>query len=269
MPLTLFLKHQNQWSLRLSDQHCWVYKEKDTVTPVSLDDSYISPESCNSPSLPRSVLIQEWDNSLQRMGKEKLLKLHPASLSSIQFETFTINWGERWSNYFKTKFKKIQIKSPQKLRNFCLILGRYIWNKVCISSFTSLPLSHKFPRGVGMNFKSPLPLSINEYFLPEFKNVPVSLFIHRTPTFKQQPCKMAQPGRSSSPPSKALPAAQNKHVVKFFRKGARSTGSRPAFWVWGDDWNVFSLCIKAFLWRHLQSMQMKGFQNVIGNIKCN
>lgn len=63
-------------------------------------------------------LIQESDNHLQRMGKEKLLKLHPGSFSYGLFKTFTIHSGKIWSNYFNTL--KFQIKSLQKLRNFCL-----------------------------------------------------------------------------------------------------------------------------------------------------
>lgn len=88
-----------------ADQHCWVCKEKDAVTSVSPNNSYIIHGSCNYPSLSCSVLIQELDKSLQSMRKEKLLQLHPASLSYIQFKTFNINPGKWWSNYFKTKSK--------------------------------------------------------------------------------------------------------------------------------------------------------------------
>lgn len=59
----------------------------------------------------------------------------------------------------------------QTPRNFCLICGSYVWNKAHSSSFISLPLSHKFPKGARMNFNSPLPLSINEYFC-KLENVP-------------------------------------------------------------------------------------------------
>lgn len=174
MPLILFLKHQNQWSLRLSDRDCWAYGEKDTITSVSLNDSYIIHESCNHPSLSCSVPIWEINNSLQRMGTEKLLKLHPASLSYIQLQTFSINTGKRWSNYFQKKIKESKLKA---CNNWGISAFRCIWNKVCISSLTTLPLSHRPPKGVRMNFKSPLPWSINEYFLCKFKNVPESLLI--------------------------------------------------------------------------------------------
>lgn len=75
------------------------------VTSVSLNDSYIIHGSCNHSALSCSVLIQELDNRLQRMGKENLLKLRPVSLSCAQFKTFIIHSGKMSSNYFNTKLK--------------------------------------------------------------------------------------------------------------------------------------------------------------------
>lgn len=95
-----------------------------------------------------------------------------------------------------TPRKKPKESKLKACNNWRISAFRCIWNKVCTSSFTSLPLSRRSPKGVRMNFKSPLPLTINEYFLYKFKSVPESLLIPQTPTFKKQPCKVTQPGCS-------------------------------------------------------------------------
>lgn len=86
-PLTLFLKHQNQWSLMMSDQVCWVYKEKDT--------NFCQPQwQLQHPwELLLSSLFHFSFKSQTKVSKDrerkKLLKLQP--LSYIPLKNSCIN----------------------------------------------------------------------------------------------------------------------------------------------------------------------------------
>lgn len=145
-PLNLFLKHQNQWNLMMSDQDCWVYKEKDT-------------NFCQ----PQWQLQHPWELLLSslsfishsragqkspRTEKEKLLKLQP--LSCIPFKNSCINL--RKQRVILRQRKKFHIKILQEPRDVCFILAGTFETRLTFS-FTSLPPRHKFPKGSGMNFK--------------------------------------------------------------------------------------------------------------------
>lgn len=92
-PLTLFLKHQNQWSLMMSDQVCWVYKEKDT--------NFCQPQwQLQHPweLLLSSLSFISHSRARQKSPRtekeKKLLKLQP--LSYIPLKNSCINLRKQW-----------------------------------------------------------------------------------------------------------------------------------------------------------------------------